>query len=55
MSGREVTLHIYLEPGKEERCFYAMDSLKRAMRWDEAGVRARVRSRCFHDRRRVRF
>ena len=35
MSGREVTLHIYLEPGKEERCFYAMDSLKRAMRWDE--------------------
>ena len=35
MSGREVTLHIYVEPGKEERCFYAMDSLKRAMRWDE--------------------
>ena len=35
MSGREVTLHIYLEPGKEERCFYALDSLKRAMRWDE--------------------
>jgi aminopeptidase N len=35
MSGRDVTLHIYVEPGKEERCFYAMDSLKRAMRWDE--------------------
>ncbi len=35
MSGREVTLAIYVEPGKEERCFYAMDSLKRAMRWDE--------------------
>jgi aminopeptidase N len=35
MSGREVALHIYVEPGKEERCFYAMDSLKRAMRWDE--------------------
>ncbi len=35
MSGRKVTLHIYVEPGKEERCFYAMDSLKRAMRWDE--------------------
>src|SRR6478672_6963036 len=35
MSGREVTLHIYLEPGKEERCFCALDSLKRAMRWDE--------------------
>jgi aminopeptidase N len=35
MSGREVALHIYVEPGKEERALYAMDSLKRAMRWDE--------------------
>ncbi len=35
MSGREVALHIYVEPGKEDRCAYAMDSLKRAMRWDE--------------------
>ena len=35
MSGRNVALHIYVEPGKEERCPYAMDSLKRAMRWDE--------------------
>jgi aminopeptidase N len=35
MSGREVTLAIYVEPGKEDRCGYAMDSLKRAMRWDE--------------------
>jgi len=35
MSGRKVDLHIYVEPGKEDRCFYAMDSLKRAMRWDE--------------------
>jgi aminopeptidase N len=35
MSGRKVTLHIYVEPGKEDRCGYAMDSLKRAMRWDE--------------------
>jgi aminopeptidase N len=34
-SGREVALHIYVEPGKENRCAYAMDSLKRAMRWDE--------------------
>ena len=24
-------MHIYLEPGKEERCFYSLDSLKRAM------------------------
>jgi aminopeptidase N len=35
MSGREVALKIYVEPGKEGRCGYAMDSLKRAMRWDE--------------------
>ena len=35
MSGRGVTLRIYVEHGKEDRCGYAMDSLKRAMRWDE--------------------
>jgi aminopeptidase N len=35
ISGRDVTLRIYVEPGKESRCGYAMDSLKRAMRWDE--------------------
>ena len=35
MSGRNVTLRIYVEHGKEARCSYAMDSLKRAMRWDE--------------------
>lgn len=35
MSGRDVVLRIYVEPGKEARCGYAMDSLKRSMRWDE--------------------
>ncbi len=35
MSGRNVALAIYVEPGKEERSLHAMDSLKRAMRWDE--------------------
>jgi aminopeptidase N len=35
MSGRNVELRIYVEPGKEDRCGYALDSLKRAMRWDE--------------------
>lgn len=34
-SGRDVTLRIYVEPGKEDRCDWAMDSLKRSMRWDE--------------------
>lgn len=35
VSGRNVTLGIYVEHGKEARAAYAMDSLKRAMRWDE--------------------
>jgi aminopeptidase N len=35
MSGRNVALRIYVEPGKEARSLHAMDSLKRAMRWDE--------------------
>ncbi len=34
-SGRAVDLRIYVEPGKENRCDWAMDSLKRSMRWDE--------------------
>ncbi|MGI8527680.1 MAG: aminopeptidase N, partial [Pseudolabrys sp.] len=35
MSGREVTLRIYVEHGKQDRCAYAMDALKRSIRWDE--------------------
>ncbi len=34
-SGRNVDLTIYVEPGKEKRCAWAMDSLKRSMKWDE--------------------
>ena len=34
-SGRKVALAIYVELGKEDRCAWAMDSLKRSMRWDE--------------------
>src|SRR4029450_5632741 len=34
-SGRKVALAIYVEPGKEDRCSWAMESLNRAMRWDE--------------------
>ncbi|WP_343560038.1 aminopeptidase N [Kiloniella sp. b19] len=34
-SGRAVKLRIYVEPGNVERCSYAMDALKRSMRWDE--------------------
>ncbi|TPI55622.1 aminopeptidase N [Mesorhizobium sp. B3-1-3] len=35
MSGREVDLGIYVEPGKEQLAGYAMDALKRSMKWDE--------------------
>ena len=35
MSGRKVALKIYVEPGKQDRADYAMDALKRSMRWDE--------------------
>ena len=34
-SGRNVRLRIYAEPDKKARLTYAMDSLKRAMKWDE--------------------
>jgi len=34
-SGRKADLRIYVEHGNESRCAYAMDSLKRSMRWDE--------------------
>ncbi|AKI01185.1 aminopeptidase N [Hoeflea sp. IMCC20628] len=35
MSGRDVALKIYVEHGKEDRAGYAMDALKRSMKWDE--------------------
>lgn len=34
-SGKKVDLHIYVEPGNENKCAHAMASLKKAMRWDE--------------------
>jgi aminopeptidase N len=34
-SGRKVDLRIHVEPGKEDRCAWAMDALKRSMKWDE--------------------
>ena len=35
VSGREVTLRIYTEPHNIAQVDYAMDALKRSMRWDE--------------------
>ncbi|MDT3679638.1 MAG: aminopeptidase N [Burkholderiaceae bacterium] len=34
-SGREVLLQVWVEPGNEARAGHAMDSLERAIRWDE--------------------
>ena len=34
-SGRDIALNIWVRPGDQDRCAYAMDSLIRAMRWDE--------------------
>ncbi|WP_395539519.1 aminopeptidase N [Neotabrizicola sp. sgz301269] len=34
-SGRAVDLGIWVRPGDQDRCAYAMDSLIRSMRWDE--------------------
>jgi aminopeptidase N len=34
-SGREVGLHIYVEPRNREKCEHALEALKKAMRWDE--------------------
>lgn len=35
MSGREVALKVFVDPGQAARATYALDSLKRAMKWDE--------------------
>jgi aminopeptidase N len=35
MSGRTVQLRIYVDPGMSARSVYAMDALKRSMKWDE--------------------
>jgi len=34
-SGRDVDLRMYVEPRNANKCEFALDSLKRAMRWDE--------------------
>ncbi len=34
-SGRKVDLQIWVRPGDQDHCAYAMDSLKRSMKWDE--------------------
>ena len=35
MTGRKINLEVYATHGKQERCWHAMDSLKKSMKWDE--------------------
>ncbi|MBI3441285.1 MAG: aminopeptidase N, partial [Proteobacteria bacterium] len=35
LSGKKVDLYIYVNPGNEDKCHHAMQSLKKAMKWDE--------------------
>ena len=35
ISGRIVNLEIYCDKGNENKCFHAMESLKKSMKWDE--------------------
>ena len=35
MSGQHVDLNIWVRRGDEDKCAYAMDALKRSMKWDE--------------------
>ncbi len=35
MSGKDVDLNVYVEHGKDDRAHWAMESLKRSMKWDE--------------------
>lgn len=34
-SGRKVNLEVYAAHGKQERCWHAMESIKKSMKWDE--------------------
>ncbi len=54
-SGRTVALNIWVRPGDEARCAYAMDSLIRSMKWDEGGLWPRIRPRHVQHRRRGRL
>ena len=55
MSGRNVALHIYVEPGKEERCALRHGQPQARHALGRGSVRPRIRSRYFHDRRRLRL
>ena len=54
-SGRDVTLRIFVEHGKQDRCDWAMVSLKKSMAWDEEAFGREYDLDIFMNRSGVRF
>jgi len=48
MSGKKVDLRIFVQPGYEDKIGWAMESTKRAMRWDEEKYGREYDLDCFH-------
>lgn len=48
MSGKEVDLRIYVQPGYEDKIDWAMQSIKRSMKWDEDRYGREYDLDCFH-------
>jgi aminopeptidase N len=48
MSGKEVDLRIYVQDGYEDKISWAMESLKRSMKWDEDRYGREYDLDCFH-------
>jgi len=55
MTGKVVKLGIHVDKGDGPRAAYAMDSLKRAMKWDEEVFKREYDLEYFQHRRRARF
>ena len=48
MSGKKVDLRIFVQPGYEDKIGWAMESVKRSMKWDETRYGREYDLDCFH-------
>ncbi len=48
MSGKKVDLRIFVQPGYEDKITWAMESIKRSMKWDEDKYGREYDLDCFH-------
>ena len=48
MSGKKVDLRIFVQPGYEDKVSWAMESIKRSMKWDEDRYGREYDLDCFH-------